>query len=230
MPEVAIVAALEREVRPLVREWKVAEREHEGKKFRFFESERSVVVCGGVGPEAARRATEAVIALYRPVRVLSVGFAGALSAELRVGEVLEARYVVDARDGSKTDTGSGDGVLVSFSSVVGTEQKAKLSSAYGAQAVDMEAAAVAKGAEARGLQFATVKAISDELGFPMPPMERFLAADGSFHSGEFALYSAIRPWTWPTIFRLTRNSSLASRCLCTKLESMIASFAAVKVG
>ena len=61
MPEVAIVAALERELRPLVREWKVAEREHAGRRFRFFESDRAVVVCGGIGPEAARRATEAVI-------------------------------------------------------------------------------------------------------------------------------------------------------------------------
>jgi adenosylhomocysteine nucleosidase len=230
MPEVAIVAALEREVRPLVREWKVAEREHAGRMFRFFESDRAVVVCGGVGQEAARRATEAVVTLYRPRRILSAGFAGALSIKMRVGEVFEARCVVDARDGSKADTGAGDGVLVSFSSVAGAEQKAKLARAYGAQAVDMEAAAVAKGAEARGLQFRVVKVISDELGFPMPPMERFLAADGSFHSGRFALYSAIRPWTWATLFRLARNSSLASRSLCTKLESMITSFAAVRVG
>jgi hypothetical protein len=159
-----------------------------------------------------------------------VGFAGALSAELRVGEVLEARYVVDARDGSKTDTGSGDGVLVSFSSVAGTEQKAKLASAYGAHGVDMEAAAVAKGAEARGLQFAAVKVISDDSGFAMPPMEKFLAADGSFHSGRFALYSAMRPWTWGTVFRLARNTSVAARSLCAKLEPMIASAPTAKVG
>ena len=48
----------------------------------------------------------------------------------------------------------------------------------------MEAAAVAKGAEARGLPFAAVKVISDELAFPMPPMERFVAGDGSFQSGK----------------------------------------------
>jgi adenosylhomocysteine nucleosidase len=230
MPEVAIVAALEREVRPLVREWKAAAREHEGKQFRFFESARAVVVCGGIGPEAARRATEAVIALYGPARVLSAGFAGALTESLRVGEVIEPRRVVDARDGSKTDTGAGDGLLVSFSSIAGTKQKARLAGAYGAQAVDMEAAAVAKGAEARGLQFTAIKAISDESGFPMPPMERFLAADGRFQSGRFALYSAMRPWTWGTVLRLARNSSVASRNLCAKLESVIASSATSRVG
>jgi adenosylhomocysteine nucleosidase len=230
MPEIAIVAALEREVRPLVREWKTAEREHGGKKFRFFESALAVVVCGGIGPEAARRATEAVIALYRPARVLSAGFAGSLTESLQVGEVLEPRRVVDARDGSKTDTGAGDGLLVSFSSVAGTEQKAKLAGAYGAQAVDMEAAAVAKGAEARGLQFAAIKAISDESGFPMPSMQQFIAADGSFQSGRFALHCALRPWSWGAVLRLARNSSLASRSLCSKLESVIAGSATARVG
>lgn len=230
MPEVAMVAALEREVWPLVRQWRVAGREHLGRSFRFFESDCSVVVCGGIGPEAARRATEAIIALYRPAWVLSVGFAGALAESLRVGEIFEARWVVDTKDGSKTDTGTGSGVLASFSSVAGADQKAKLASAYGAQAVDMEAAAVAKGAEARGLRFGAVKVISDEAGFPMPSMEPFVAGDGSFRSGKFTLYSAARPWTWPTVFRLGRNSSLAARSLCAKLESTIASFSPARVG
>jgi adenosylhomocysteine nucleosidase len=229
MPEVAMVAALEREVWPLIREWKVVEQEHAGKKFKFFESAAAVVVCGGIGPDAARRATEAVISLYRPGRVLSVGFAGALNESLRVGEVIEPRWVVDARDSSKSDTGSGDGLLVSFLSVAGAEQKAKLAGAYGAEAVDMEAAAVAKGAEARGLQFAAIKVISDELGFAMPTMDRFVAADGSFRSGSFALYSALRPWTWPTVYRLARNSSRASHRLCAKLASVIAGLAEERV-
>ena len=229
MPEFATVAALEREVWPLIHEWKVVEREHAGKKFKFFESDGSVVVCGGIGPEAARRAAEAVITLYRPARVLSVGFAGALKEGLRVGEVFEPRWVVDSRDGSKAETGSGAGVLVSFSSVAGAEQKTKLASAYGADAVDMEAAAVAKGAEARGLQFAAIKVISDELGFSMPPMERFVTADGSFQSGSFVLYSALRPWTWPTVYRLARNSSRASRSLCARLASVITGSAEARV-
>jgi len=212
-----MVAALEREVWPLIRRWRVADREYGGKNIRFFEAEGSVVVCGGIGGEAARRATEAVIALYHPSMILSVGFAGALNGSLRVGDVLEARYVVDARDGSRTDTGSGAGVLVSSPSVAGAEQKAKLGKSYGAQAVDMESAAVARGAEARGVRFGAIKVISDESGFPMPPMDRFVSADGSFRSGSFVLYAAGRPWVWPTIFRLTRNTARAAEKLCARL-------------
>jgi adenosylhomocysteine nucleosidase len=171
MPEIAMVAALEHELWPLVKHWRVSRREYAGRSFRFFEGERSVAVCGGVGAEAARRATEAIIALYHPLLVQSVGFAGALEGGLRVGKVLEPRYVVDAGDGSRVDTGHGADVLVSFSSVAGKDQKSNLAGAYGAQAVDMEAAAVARGAQARGLRFRAVKVISDELGFEMPSLD-----------------------------------------------------------
>jgi adenosylhomocysteine nucleosidase len=218
MPEVAIVAALEREIWPLVRRWRASDREYSGRRFRFFESEHYVAVCGGVGPEAARRAAEAVVSLYRPSLVQSVGFAGALDNTLQVGHVLEVRHVIDASDGSSTDTGSGSGVLVSFSSVAGQKQKAKLAKAYRAQAVDMEAAAVARSAEAHGLRFAAIKVISDEAGFPMPPMARFVHADGSFQAGSFAMYTALRPWLWGTVFRLARNSAKASQLLCEYLN------------
>ena len=219
MPEVAVVAALEREVGPLVRDWRVADQECGGRKFRFFESGNAVVVCGGMGFEAARRATEAIVALYRPSIILSVGFAGALEKKLRVGDLIQPRYVVDARDGSRTDTGSGTGVLISSPAVADAEQKSKLAKSYGAQAVDMEAAAVAKGAEARGLRFAAIKAISDEVGFAMPPMDRFIAADGGFRARSFAFYAASRPFIWPDVLRLAQNSAKAARALSAMLQS-----------
>lgn len=218
MPEIAIVAAMEREIRPLVRTWHVVERDYSGRHFRFFESGDCVAVCGGIGPEGARRATEAVISLYKPAVVESVGFAGALDKTLSVGQVLEIRQVVDARDGSRTDTGVGTAILVSFPSIAGPDQKAKLAAAFQAQFVDMEAASVAKGAEAHGLRFTAVKVVSDEAGFPMPPMEKFMAKDGEFQAGKFALHAAVRPWMWGTVLRLARNSSLASRRLSAYLE------------
>jgi adenosylhomocysteine nucleosidase len=229
MHDVAIVAALEREIATLVRNWRVVDREHDGKNFRFFESGNAVAVCGGMGFEAARRATEAIVSLYKPSLVVSAGFAGALDESLHVGQIFEARCVVDARDSSRIDTGAGSGVLVSFPAVAGAEQKAKLAKSYGAQAVDMEAAAVAKGAEARGLRFATVKAISDEVAFAMPPMDRFIAPDGSFRTRSFALYAAKRPFIWPDVFRLAQNSARAARALSSRLQSQFAVAAEEKV-
>src|SRR5690242_4160620 len=86
MSRVAIVAALEREVRPLVKHWRVVEHEYAGRKFRAYECEEAVLVCGGIGTEPARRAAEAIIATYGPSCVYSVGFAGALDASLGVAD------------------------------------------------------------------------------------------------------------------------------------------------
>lgn len=217
---IAIVAAMPREVRPLLRGWASSNREHEGRRFRFFESESAVVVCGGIGADAARRACEAVISLYRPMQVVSAGFAGALEPSLKAGDVVSPHWVIDAADGSRMEVAGGDGALVSFATVAGPEQKAKLAEAYGAQAIDMEAAAVGRAAQARGARFRAVKAISDESGFGLPPVERFVDSAGRFHSGRFAVFVAVRPWLWESVLRLARNSSKASRALCAALAKL----------
>ena len=218
MCRIAIVAAMEREVAPLIRGWKVREIEHDGRQYRVFENEDAVLICGGIGAEAARRATEAVIEATRPARVLSVGFAGALDSTMKVGDVLEPRVVVNAADGARTDTGTGQGTLVSYAAVADRDQKQRLSRAYAAIAVDMEAAAVAQGAQARGVEFGALKAISDAADFTMPPTERFVSSNGEFRPTAFALYVALRPWLWGRTITLARNSARASRALCAAID------------
>jgi nucleoside phosphorylase len=218
---IAIIAAMEREVAPLIRSWGVRTIEHSGRRYRLFENGNAALVCGGIGAEAARRATEAVIREVSPVRVISVGFAGALDISLQVAQILEPRTVINAADGVRTEVGSGKGILVSSSSVACTEQKIRLAKAYGAVAVDMEAAAVAQGAEARGIGFGAVKAISDTSGFNMPEMDGFVAHDGSFRSVGFACHVALRPWLWRRTIALARNSARASRALCAAIESYL---------
>ena len=215
---VAIVAALEREVRPAVRSWQVVERQHEGRTFKFYETEHAALVCGGIGAAAARRATEAMIALYQPVSVVSLGFAGALSSELKVGDLFSPQQVINVADGSRVETGCGRGILLSVDSVTGKDQKLKLSQAYGAQAVDMESAAVARGAEARGLAFHAIKAISDEVGFEMPTMEGAVDSQGKFRTGRFLLFAILRPRWWLPVLRLAKNSSRAAMTLSTYLS------------
>jgi adenosylhomocysteine nucleosidase len=216
--KIAIVAALEREVRPLTKKWRVAEREYDGRKYRFFENDRAVLVCGGVGPEAARRATEAIIKLYAPMMVQSAGFAGALDATLKVGTVLTPICVIDAKDGSRIEAGVGHWVVVSVERTASVEQKARLAKAYWAHAVDMESSAVARGAQAHGITFVGLKAISDEADFEMPSVDRFVAGDGRFRTAAFTAFVAIRPWLWRRVFQLARNSSIASSALCEWLE------------
>jgi adenosylhomocysteine nucleosidase len=210
--KVAVVAALEREVRRLIQVRRLRAREDES-GLRFFEGEDTVVVCGGIGAEAARRAAEALIQKYSPRVIYSVGFAGALDSGLKVGDVVQPAQVIHAGDGSRVDVKEGRGVLVSFAAVASPEQKAKLKESFGAQLVDMEAAAVARAAEARGVAFGSVKAISDAMDFTFPEIERFVDAQGRFHEGRFAMFAALRPWLWWKVWRLAMNSDAASAAL-----------------
>ncbi len=213
MYRVGIVAAMEREVRPLVRRWRVAEKEYSGRSFRFFENGDSVLVCGGIGAGPARRAAEAMIALYAPAAVWSAGFAGALDPKLKVGDVVLPRWVVNSGDASRVEMPAGGGVLVTSAAVADPAQKAKLRESFSADAVDMEAAAVAAAAQVRDLPFAAVKVISDDFDFDFPSTERFIDSQGHFLEWRFALYTATRPWLWPSVFRLAGNSRRASRVL-----------------
>lgn len=220
MPKIAIVAALEREVRSLVKHWRASEAEHAGRRFRFFENDQAVLVCGGIGPEAARRAAETVIVLYSPEVVYSVGYAGALDPNFTVGHLISPGRVLNASDGSSVVIASGDGILVSYSQIATPGQKFKLRESYGALAVDMEAAAVARAAEARGMEFRVLKVISDEANFDFPPTDGFVDSDGRFQEMRFALFAAVRPWLWRRVIRLARNSDRASKVLCARLQQI----------
>jgi adenosylhomocysteine nucleosidase len=218
--KIAIVAALEREVWPLVQDWPRRETNFAGRSYKFFEREDTVVVCGGIGSEAARRATEAIVELYRPRLVISAGFAGGLDPALAMGDVLRPRHVLNGGDGSRTDSGLGEGVLISFPHVASREQKAKLREAYGAQAVDMEASAVAQGAQAHGLGFMACKVIFDTSGTTLAPFELFVGDDGKFHVLRFMSYVALRPWLWSKVPGWARESAGAASSLCAALAEM----------
>lgn len=217
---VALIAAMEREIQSLVKGWNPVGKEYAGRSFQFSENNGVIAVAAGIGFEAARRASEGAVALFGVQQLFSIGFAGGLDPAWKAGRVFEPGRVVDGRDGSQYTAGSGSDVLVSFASIASVEQKRKLAAAYGAQAVDMEAAAVAKTAQARCLGFRAVKVISDELEFELPGMERFVEADGTFSAGGFALSLSYRPWLWPKAMTLARNSSRGAEELAKYIRAM----------
>jgi adenosylhomocysteine nucleosidase len=225
--EIAIICALEAEVRPLIkrREWRVRPAGGTG---RSFESSDAVVVCAGIGARAARRAAEAVIAAERPRVLVSAGFAGALTPGLKGGALVVPEVVVSGAEGSQfvvrryeglaADAG---GTLVSAQRVAGREGKAELAERFRAQAVDMEAATVAEVAREHGLGFLAIKAISDEFELRLPDLNRFVDAVGRFHTARFVLHAALRPSLWIAVSRLASNQARASETLCRALLRLL---------
>ena len=150
--------------------------------------------------------------------MISAGFAGALDPSLPVGHAMTPRHVIDAGDGSRTDSGAGEGVLISFESVADAEQKARFAKAFGAHAVDMEAASVARAAQAHGVKFLACKVISDSSDSRLPPIALFIGTDGRFHALKFLAHIAVRPWLWKGVRRLAHDSVRAAQSLGISLE------------
>jgi adenosylhomocysteine nucleosidase len=167
--------------------------------------------------------------------IMSVGLAGACSAAAAVGSLLEVTEVVDVRTGERFSTAAGSRritqagasrernvVLVTAPAIASAREKARLHASYGADAVDMEAATVARLAEAHGIPFRALKAISDDHTFELEHLGRFATKHGHFHTRAFALHTAVRPHLWRGTMRLGRHSAHALKVLTTALEAEIA--------
>jgi adenosylhomocysteine nucleosidase len=220
---VAVVAALPREIAGLVRGTRPdAELLRHG--IHLHRLEGAIAVAAGMG---AARATLAFAAATREEDVelvISTGLAGACSADAQAGEVIEATLVVDARTGERFVCEGASGrqrVLVTTEGIAGVREKARLRQSYGASLVDMEAATIARLAQARGLRLRTIKGVSDAHDFEMESMRRFADAHRQFRTGAFALHTAVRPWTWSSAMRLGRDSNRALAKLWAELRSLL---------
>lgn len=220
-PKIAIFCAIEEEIRPLVKPWERRALKVGARSLPSFQGPGCLAVCVGMGAEAGRCAAEAALQEWRPELMVSAGFAGALTEDLRVGDLIRPAAVVDGASGRRFEIPGGKGTLVSSAQVAGPQQKRDLAARFGAQAVDMESAAVAQVAAAHAVRFMAVKAISDELDFPLPDFSLFADCAGQLHRGRVAAFALLRPWLWPRMARLSANCRIAAQELCRALEHLI---------
>ncbi len=152
--------------------------------------------------------------------LISAGLAGALIRSLKVGSVITPNVTVDAASGAEYRSvfGAemvGGGILVSANEIAESKDvRADLVERFHALAVDMEAAGVARVAQQEQIAFRCVKAISDEADFQMPPLNKFVDAEGNFQTGKFAVWTSVRPWYWGRTIALAQNTKRATQALC----------------
>lgn len=217
MLRVGIVTAMATEVWPLIRDW-----EKNPHRPDFFESEDAVLLCGGIGYEAGKRAAEALIEHAKPDVLIATGLAGGLKPEWTLGRTMAAAEVVDEANGRRFRTAYGEGTVISSRQIARAAQKRELASRFAADIVDMEGAAVAEVAEAHGLPFLAVKAVMDDMDFELPPLQDFVDAEGRFHHARFGLWAAWHPWWWLATAQLKMRSDRAAAALAMKLREVIA--------
>src|SRR5581483_591917 len=164
MTRVAIIAALPGELKPLVQGWPHSTRNGTDFWAQRDEEEEWIAACAGAGQAAATRAFAGIEDGGPIDLVFSVGWAGALKAEILAGTAHNMAGVYDVRTGERfnCDADAGPLWLATSPTVANETEKRRLAMAYKAALVDMEAAAIARLAAMRGIPFYCIKGVSDD--------------------------------------------------------------------
>ena len=223
MTRVAIIAAMPGELKPLVRGWPHSTRGN----IHFWglrnEEEEWIVACAGAGLDSATRAFAGIEDGGPIDLVLSIGWAGALTAECKAGEAYNMAGVYDARTGERfnCDAGAGSQWLVTSPRVADQAEKRRLAGTYKAALVDMEAVGIARLATMRGIPFYCIKGVSDSLEDKLPDFNRFIDTGGQFQTPKFVLFALLRPWIWPALIQMGENSKKASQSIAERLHELL---------
>ncbi len=149
----------------------------------IFAGRRVVVVESGVGQEKAAAATEALIGVFAPKRILSAGYAGGLLKRLKQFTVCIPEVLVRSSDGRRLDLShpvpqhfAEDGhsvenklALLTVDRVIATPtEKNTLGQTTGAELVDMETFAVAEVCRRHAVPFLSIRIILDAAEEELP--------------------------------------------------------------
>lgn len=194
-----------------------------------------VAVATGDGARNAERSLRTVVAAWAPRRVLVLGAAAGLSAQLEVGQVVVAERLLDA-DGPvpppdrSWSRAAGPSCLPAtvFSArriaVTAQEKRAArdLLSGDAPAVLDIESAALARTASRAGLSFVVLRAVSDRLDEDLPlDFNLFIGEDGGVRRGEVARYVAWRPRLIGSLLDLRRRMELCADRLAAAAEEVM---------
>lgn len=186
------------------------------------------ILVTGVGKRNAEEAVHRVLDSITPTCVLTCGYAGALSPELQIADLV---YDVDAPSALELPFKSLDAVRVKFHCaekvLVTANQKIAARLQTGAQAVDMESEYIRRICHKKSIPSATLRAISDLADEDMPLDFNALAKpDQSLCMGKLALAILSRPGCLPGLMRLRKHTKQAAETLAEGLMRLIQSLTA----
>ncbi len=204
---------------------------------RLGDGSSCIVVQTGVGRERARVAASAV----PPVRLfLACGCAGALTDQLRAGDLVVADRIDAVAAGGRVAERIAahapaltawaasrgfqvhEGSVASTLGVLDTAEAKAAAGAGGALVVEMESAALATEARARGIPFVGLRVVLDLAAQAVPlPAGVVDEETGEVRTGRAVAGLALRPWVWPALGRLARQQRVAAQALGTFMAALL---------
>jgi adenosylhomocysteine nucleosidase len=177
----------------------------EAASFRRHACPGVAIHVSGVGRNRARHTAEAALrSVPAPRLVIAAGFCGALAPGLRVGDVVTSPRIVTVDH-----------------LVADPADKHQLAERTGAEAVDMESAAVEEVCAARGVPFLAVRVVSDTADTALSPELVRLLSGGRVSPLKAAVALAGKPSLLGEFRRLARDTKQAARSLADALVPFI---------
>jgi adenosylhomocysteine nucleosidase len=180
------------------------------------------ILLTGIGRQNAEKSLREFLAIHSPKLVLTCGFAGGLNPELKLGEVIfeTSDEILCAKL-----LGAGAKQLKNFCAdriATTVTEKKKLRDETGADAVEMESAAIQAVCRERSIPCATVRVISDTAGEDLPLDFNALAKpDKNLDFGKLFLAIARSPGKIGALMELQRKTKFAAERLAAVLEKII---------
>jgi adenosylhomocysteine nucleosidase len=190
-----------------------------------------VVVAAGMGKNAAARGCAIAKSVLGSLdALLSLGWAGALTPGVRPARCYAVAEAVDADTGERFPTSpplpSALVVnLVTLGHVARAPEKRQLAERFDAVLVDMEAATVARIAQATSLDFFCFKAVSDTYDEVLPDFSRYSDARGRIRMRALLAHTAFRPRYWPAMVRMNKNTKSGAIALAAAVQEFLEIYA-----
>jgi len=183
-----------------------------------WNGEPALFVANGPGPKLAEEAVRNVSERQAVAAWVSIGFCGGLDPSLRVGDIFVANEVLGvgpALSPAGAVRAHRTGRLISSDRVAVTAREKRELRCTGADAVEMEAAPVARNARQNGIPFYCVRVVTDTAAEELPlDFNRMRDAGGRFSRARIIAAACRKPGVvFPELFRMNQRTKSASRAL-----------------
>jgi len=187
------------------------------------------ILLTGIGRQNAEKSVREFLAVNSPEMVLTCGFAGGLNPDFKIGDVLFECEIpsepphVGCYDKLIAAGATSAKIFCADRIATTVAEKKKMRDETGADAVEMESAAIHAVCRERGIPCATVRVISDTASEDLPlDFNALSKPDKSLDYGKLFLAMAKSPGKIGALMRLQKNTKLAAENLAQVLARITA--------
>jgi adenosylhomocysteine nucleosidase len=225
---IGITFALPSESSGLVRRLQTVQR-HDNLLSGKIDDRAVTILHTGVGAKNCNARLEILLHKTRPSLVISSGFAGAVSEDLRVGDLILAQNFSDPGLLASAERILRDReprvvkLFTSTSIIDSVAERNEIARAADAAAVDMETGAIADVCKIHGVPLLSLRIISDTASqpFPVPPSVLFDIERQQTNFGGLLAYLLREPGSVGRLFRFGRQIARARARLTDAMVDLV---------